>query len=246
MKSRLFLNALLIVAMLFSGLPIGVFDVSAASHDVVIDRARNEVGMQQSSDGEDYQIYLPLIVNGSAEVTNEPPVAKQDYYVVDEDSQLQIAAPGVLHNDSDADSDALTAILVQDPEHGGISLNPNGSFTYIPDKDFFGTDTFTYRANDGIANSNVAVVTITVRNVNDSPTAVDDTYTVEKNQTLDVRAPGVLANDIEVDGDSMLAALTTNVSHGVLVFMSDGSFTYSPEENYVGQDSFGYRLVTYL
>jgi hypothetical protein len=73
-----------------------------------------------------------------------------------------VAASGVLGNDSDIDGDALTATLVSGPSHGSVSLGANGSFSYIPAPSFAGSDSFTYRAFDGTANSNTATVSITV------------------------------------------------------------------------------------
>jgi len=93
---------------------------------------------------------------------NAAPVAGDDAYEMDEDTVLNIAAPGVLNNDSDADEDPITAVLVTGPTHGILVLNADGSFTYTPAPDFFGTDSFTYVANDGTADSNVATVTLTV------------------------------------------------------------------------------------
>jgi hypothetical protein len=78
---------------------------------------------------------------------------------------LIVAAPGVLGNDNDPDSDPLTAVLDTDPANGTLSLNEDGGFSYTPAPDFAGTDSFTYVANDGLANSNVATVTITVGDV---------------------------------------------------------------------------------
>jgi Tol biopolymer transport system component len=92
-----------------------------------------------------------------------PPLAAGDAYSVGEDSTLVISAPGVLGNDSDPDGYPLTAVLVDDVGHGTLALNPNGSFTYTPDPDFTGTDDFTYRANNGLADSTVAAVSITVK-----------------------------------------------------------------------------------
>ncbi len=98
-------------------------------------------------------------------VANAAPVAVDDAYSMDEDMVLTQAAPGVLANDTDAETDPLTAVLVTGPAHGTLTLNADGSFTYTPDADWFGPDTFTYKANDGISDSNVATVTITVTDV---------------------------------------------------------------------------------
>jgi VCBS repeat-containing protein len=101
-----------------------------------------------------------------ATVANQAPVAVNDSYTTNEDTQLSVAAPGVLGNDSDADGDALTTVLVSGPSHGALTLNADGSFTYLPNLDFSTPsghpDSFTYQASDGQASSNVATVTITV------------------------------------------------------------------------------------
>ena len=87
---------------------------------------------------------------------------------------LTVPTLGVLANDSDPDDDTRVALLVTDPQHGTLNLTPNGSFTYTPVPNFYGTDKFTYKANDGWLDSNIATVTITVTPVNDAPVAADD------------------------------------------------------------------------
>ena len=83
----------------------------------------------------------------------------------------ELRPTGVLANDSDPDLDPLTAVLVAGPSHAAsFTLNADGSFSYTPLANFNGTDSFTYRANDGSAFSNIATVTITVNAVNDAPT----------------------------------------------------------------------------
>jgi hypothetical protein len=95
--------------------------------------------------------------------TNTAPTALNDNYDMDQDTTLNVVAPGVLGNDSDPDADTLTAALVSGPTHAqSFALNADGSFDYTPNAGFFGTDTFTYKANDGAADSNVATVTIEV------------------------------------------------------------------------------------
>jgi hypothetical protein len=101
---------------------------------------------------------------------NQPPVAVDDSYETDEDTSLNITAPGVLENDSDADGNPLTVVKVTDPASGTLNLNIDGSFTYIPNENYFGVDSFTYKANDGMWDSDVATVVIMVHPVNDPPT----------------------------------------------------------------------------
>jgi len=171
---------------------------------------------------------------------NAPPVASDDSYSVDEDAVLAIPAPGVLSNDTDADSDTLAAGIVTGPIHGDLVLNSDGSFTYTPEAGFIGTCSFTYLANDGAAWSNVATVTIAVSPANVAPVASDDSYGVDEDAALTISAPGVLSNDTDVDGDLLTAGLVTGPVHGTLVLNADGSFTYTPNANFNGTDAFTY------
>ena len=178
-------------------------------------------------------------------VVNLPPVAVADAYETNEDVALTIAAPGVLTNDIDPNGDAITAVLVTGPEHGTLALAADGGFVYTPNDDWNGTDTFTYKASDGTLESEDATVTITVKPVNDAPVAVDDAYTVAEDTLLSIAAPGVLANDSDIDGDVLNATVRTNPSHGALTLKGDGSFTYMPDADWNGTDTFTYTLVTH-
>jgi VCBS repeat-containing protein len=90
-------------------------------------------------------------------------------YSVDEDTALIVGLPGVLANDSDGDDDALSASLVSGPSHGSLAFNADGSFTYNPDADYSGADSFTYRITDGAGNVTRATVNLTVVAVADAP-----------------------------------------------------------------------------
>ena len=126
---------------------------------------------------------------GTLSPSNAPPVADDDSYAVDEDNTLTVAAPGVLLGDDDPDGDPLTAALAADPSHGTLTLNPNGSFTYTPDANFFGTDSFVYQVSDGQGGTDTATVTITVNPVID---AVIDVKPGNDNNRVKVHAAGVL------------------------------------------------------
>lgn len=93
---------------------------------------------------------------------NDAPVAVDDTYTTSEDTPLTVVVPGVLGNDTDVEGDTLTAGLVSGPAHGTLTLYADGSFIYTPDTGWLGTDSFTYAASDGTANSNPATVTLTV------------------------------------------------------------------------------------
>jgi len=174
---------------------------------------------------------------------NGPPAAVADSYQLVEDSTLTVTtAQGVLHNDTDEENDPLTAILVSGPQHGTLALDAAGSFTYTPAANYFGTDSFTYKANDGLADSNTATVTVTVSGVNDAPAAAGDAYIVDEDNALVIdEVDGVLDNDTDVEGNPLTAILVTGPQHGTLALNAAGSFTYTPAADYFGADSFTYK-----
>ena len=174
---------------------------------------------------------------------NDDPLAVDDAYAVDEDQTLIInAANGLLANDSDVDGPTMFATLATAPANGTVSISLNGRFTYIPNPDFNGTDTFEYRVRDGIGGSDIGKVTITVNPINDAPVAVNDVYSTDEDTQLVVSAPGILGNDMDIDGDVLTLELDSNVSNGTLNLNPDGSFTYMPNANYHGVDSFTYHV----
>jgi VCBS repeat-containing protein len=101
---------------------------------------------------------------------NLAPVTQPDEYSTNEDTPLSVSAgDGVLRNDQDPEGGPLTAVNASDAANGSVDLNENGSFTYTPDPNFFGDDTFTYRAKDNVGNETTETVTIHVALVNDAP-----------------------------------------------------------------------------
>src|SRR5207237_756335 len=162
-------------------------------------------------------------------------------FFVDEDHTLTVPAPGVLANDSDADGANLQVLLVGPPAHGAMTLNADGSFTYTPSSDFNGSDSFTYKANDGTSDSNVATVTIAINAVNDAPVAVNDSYSTNEDTSLTIAAPGVVGNDTDIDSAVLTASLVSGPANGTLTLNADGRFTYTPNANFNGSDSFTYK-----
>jgi VCBS repeat-containing protein len=123
----------------------------------------------------------------------------------------------------------------------------NGVLTYTPGPGFVGTDTMTYIADDGFQDSNPATITVTVGspgNANNAPVAADDAYQteVDSNLVIDV-AGGVLANDVDADGDSLSVATHSQPAHGTLNLDADGSFEYKPAPGFKGTDSFTYVVA---
>lgn len=193
--------------------------------------------------------------NAARPVINTQPAAYADAYSVTQGTSLVISnAPnGVLANDSDADKDSLTAVDASAPSHGTVEMHADGTFTYIPNADFYGTDSFTYKAYDGWAKSEYATVTITVTQkpsdggnpqyVNHAPTAADHSYTVQQDTTLSVEtASGLLKGAYDQDNNSMTAVNPSAPSHGRVEVNSDGSFKYYPAAGFTGTDSFTYKV----
>ena len=339
----------------------GFSDVDADALSVANLTADNEVQVTDNTDGTftltppagfngavvltydvtDGELTAPATQSVTIGATNDAPVSTADAYSTDEDTALVVPAVGVLVNDSDADDDSLTAVLVSDVANGTLVLNDDGSFTYTPNADFTGADSFTYKANDGTTDGNTVTVDITVNAVNDAPVAGDaltnqtadegsafayslpvdafsdvdgdeltlaatlnddtelpnwlmfdpdtgafsgtpgqddvgeltvkvtatdpsgetavqtftltigttnnapvstaDAYSTDEDTALVVPAVGVLFNDSDADDDSLTAVLVSDVSNGALTLNDDGSFTYTPNADFTGADSFTYK-----
>lgn len=176
---------------------------------------------------------------------NTAPVAGNDgVYTVTAGRNFILPANGVLGNDSDVDNPAqgqvLTLSKMTNPLKGTVALNANGGLTYTPAFNQSGADSFTYKLNDGIANSNIATVSFDI--VNTAPVAVDDSVAVSRNRSLSI---AVLANDTDAEGNINTTSVTrvTQAAHGTAVISTTGNITYTPARGYVGVDSFTYRVA---
>ena len=172
---------------------------------------------------------------------NDPPVANDDLYSTSEDTPLIVPLPGLLTNDTDPENDTLTITLNTQPANGTVTVNPDGSFTYTPNPNWTGTDTFDYTISDGNGETDTATVTVDVTPVADTPTAVDDVYSTPEDTPLTVPAPGVLGNDTDVENDPLTVGLYTQPAHGSVTVNPDGSFTYTPDLNWTGTDTYTYE-----
>ena len=179
---------------------------------------------------------------------NDAPTAVADSYNATEDETLNVVAPGVLSNDTDPDNatSSLEAVVETQPSHGTLTLNLNGSFSYVPNANFNGNDSFTYRARDPLGLlSAPATVTIVVAAVNDNPPIADDNvraFSNLPNQEFDV-----LANDIALpnpDGPETLTlqSVQSPTQQGGTVTIVNGKVSYTPAPNFVGADQFTYTI----
>ncbi len=192
------------------------------------------------SAGDGFSASVPARVSLTITHLNQVPTVVDDAWTLLEDTQLTVAASGVLGNDTDPNGDVLAVRLATGPAHGTLILNADGSFLYTPAADYFGTDTFTYIVNDGFGDSLPGTVFLTITGVNDAPIAVADRYTMAEDAVLVTTGGGVFANDIDVDGDPLTAVRVLDPLHGTLVLNANGDFTYTPALNYFGDDVFTY------
>ncbi|MGC2780917.1 MAG: VCBS domain-containing protein, partial [Bradyrhizobium sp.] len=176
---------------------------------------------------------VTITING----TNDAPVAVADSYTTAEDTALTIPNAGVLANDHDAEGDALSAILVNAPTHGTLALNQDGSFTYTPFADYNGVDSFTYKANDGLADSGTATVSITVTAMNDpavisgvSSGSVTEAGGVNNATPGTATATGVLTDtDVDNPANTFTAVATPTASaggYGTYTMTAGGAWIY--------------------
>ncbi len=173
---------------------------------------------------------------------NFAPTTVADAYTVLEGGTINQAAPGVLANDTDAEGGALTAVLGTTTTNGTLTLNANGSFTYVHNGSETTSDSFTYRVNDGSAMGDLVTVSITITPVNDAPVAANNAYTTNEDTPLTVvLANSVLVNDTDGEGSALTAVLNAGPANGTLTLNANGTFTYTPHANYNGSDTFTYR-----
>ena len=167
---------------------------------------------------------------------NDPPIVGPDTATVPEEGSVTI---NVLANDSDPEGDPLT-LTAASAANGTVVINPDGTITYTPRKDFFGVDTITYTVSDGKGGftTATAAVTVTVSNIQDPPTDGNETISIVDGQTVNI---AVLANAVDVDNDPLSVTAAT-VTIGTLVINPDGTITYTAPFGYEGVATITYTV----
>ena len=160
---------------------------------------------------------------------NDAPIANGQSVTTNEDTPNAITLTG-----SDVDGDTLTFSIVSGPAHGTLSGAPP-NVTYTPASNYHGSDSFTFKANDGTTDSNIATVSITVNSVNDAPIANAQSVTTNE----DTAKPITLTAS-DVDGDTLAFSVVGNPAHGTLSGTAP-NLTYTPTSNYNGSDSFTFK-----
>lgn len=175
---------------------------------------------------------------------NHAPVAVPDTIAVLEGGVATVQVDGatsVLANDTDADGNTLTAVLVTGPAYGTLTLNANGTFSYLHNGSETTSDSFTYKVNDGYVDGNTVTVGIAISPVNDAPVAVDDHFSIDEDTQLVIGLPALTANDSDPEGDLVTVISASMFKNGSLSFVG-GNFVFTPDAEYSGPASFEYSV----
>jgi hypothetical protein len=180
----------------------------------------------------------PAMVSITVTPVNDAPVADGQTVTTAEDTPLAITLTG-----SDVEGSTLTYAIVADPAHGVLSGTPP-DVTYTPAANYNGADSFTFKVNDGEADSTAATVSITVTPVNDAPVAVDDADTTAEDTQVVHTDAWVLGNDTDVDNlhSALSVTAVSNPSHCTVAYDGSMNITFTPEANFSGEAGFDYTV----
>lgn len=178
----------------------------------------------------------PTLTVGAARPVEEAPIAVDDTAITDEDTAAAVA---MLNNDHDPNGDPLSVTNLTQPANGIVVLQPDNTAIYTPTLNFYGTDYFSYTANDGLADSNVATVTLTVNPVDDLPIANNDSVATGEDTPVTI---AILVNDVNVDADPLAVTNLTQPNSGVVSLNPNNTVTYTPTLNFNGVDFFNYTV----
>ncbi|MEP3225399.1 MAG: Ig-like domain-containing protein [Parasphingorhabdus sp.] len=174
----------------------------------------------------------------TVDAVNDPPVANMDSATTDEDTPVDIA---VLTNDTDVDGDPLT-VTAADAPNGTVTINADGTVTYLPDPDFNGVDTITYTISDGQGGFSTTTVEVTVNAVNDAPVATPIAPQIDND--ADVIALSVASSFTDIDGD-MLSFTATGLPPGLMIDAAGNiTGTIDPDASQGGPAGDGIYSVT--
>ncbi|WP_395347358.1 Ig-like domain-containing protein [Variovorax sp. UC122_21] len=191
------------------------------------------------SDGNGGSSTVTVTVNVAA--ANDAPMASPDTVAATEDTPLTIPSSVLLGNDTDVDGDALSIVSVQDATNGTVSL-VGGNVIFTPAANYNGPASFTYTVSDGQGGTSTVTVTVNVGAVNDAPVAGNDIASTPINTPL-ANIP-VLANDSDVDGDSLTVTSATlnNPAQGSVSINADGTLNFTPASNVTGAVVISYMI----
>ena len=167
---------------------------------------------------------------------NDAPVTQNVSFTTDEDTPYTESYTAYV---SDIDGDNLTITTVTDPTNGTATCDDATNCTYTPNQDFNGTDSFTYKVNDGELDSNISTVSVTINPVNDAPTTDDIATTIDENRFAS-RFTGITLQGSDVDGDNLTYTVVSGPSNGT-ASISGATLTYEANQDYNGTETITYK-----
>jgi DNA-binding transcriptional MerR regulator len=192
-----------------------------------------------ASDG---KLSVSNLFNLSIANTNDAPTATNDNLATNEDVPLTINAATLLGNDVDVDlGDSLSITAVTQPGQGQLIANGDGTYSYTPNANYNGTDSFTYTIRDREGATSTASVNLTVNAVNDNPDAINDIVTARQGTTKTFLAADLLANDSDIEGNTLTLTQVSNAQNGTAALDSNGNVIFTANAN-VTTASFEYTL----
>jgi VCBS repeat-containing protein len=163
---------------------------------------------------------------------NDAPIANAQSVTTDEDTSKDITLKG-----TDSEGNSLIYSIVARPSHGTLSIGTAPNLIYTPNTDYAGTDSFTFKVNDGTVDSATATVSISVTAVNDAPIASAQSVTTDEDTPKDITLKGT-----DREGDSLTYSIVARPSHGTLTTGTAANLTYTPTADYAGTDSFIFKV----
>lgn len=207
------------------------FTTAAMADTTLIISAQDALASFDTQDGQ-FTFALPP--------ANNPPVAMDDMATTEAGNSVMV---NVLGNDEDPDGDHLAITGVTQGGNGAVAITDNGaSVTYMPNAGFIGSDDFTYTVNDGTDEASAMVmVTVTAPPppANNPPVAMDDEGVTDEGEAVTL---AVLANDSDVDRDSLTVTEVTQGAYGAVVINNGVTVTYTPNAGFTGEDQFMYTV----
>ncbi|PRY97821.1 gliding motility-associated-like protein [Marinilabilia salmonicolor] len=181
---------------------------------------------------------MALVTVSVTEDENIVPVATDDAATVEENSSVNI---DVLGNDTGLNDTPVSVGVSQQPTNGTVVVESDNTVTYTPDSEFFGNDSFNYTVTDANGDADDATVLLTITQAASGiPVATDDEASTTENTAVSIN---VLSNDTGLEDAPVVVTISTNPTNGTVVVESDNTITYTPDNEFFGNDSFNYTVT---